>query len=215
MSITKISPSILAADFSKLGEEIKNVSQAGADYIHIDIMDGHFVPNLTFGAKIVKDIRKYSDKPFDVHLMVENPDFFVEDFAKAGADIISVQYEAVVHIDRTIKLIKSFGKKAGVVLNPSTSETVLEYIIENLDLITVMTVNPGFGGQKFILSQLKKIEKIRKMIDKSGKNIDLEVDGGINDTNVKDVIKAGANVIVAGSYVFGSNDYKQAINSLR
>lgn len=215
MKATKISTSILSADFSRLGEEVTNISNAGSDYIHIDIMDGHFVPNLSFGAKIVKDIRKYSDKPFDVHLMIENPDFFIEEFAKAGADIISVQYEAVVHLNRSIQLIKSQNKKAGVVLNPSTSESVLEYMIEDLDLITVMTVNPGFGGQKFIYSQLKKIEKIRKMIDKTGRNIDLEVDGGINDSNAKSVVNAGANVLVAGSYILSSKDYKKAIDSLR
>lgn len=215
MNKIKISPSILSADFSILGEEVKRIEEAGADFVHIDVMDGHFVPNLTFGAKVIKDIRKCVKIPFDVHLMVSNPDQYIEDFAAAGSDIISVQYESVIHLDRTISSIKKIGKKAGLVLNPSTSESVLEYVIENLDLILVMTVNPGFGGQSFIDRQLKKIERIRKLIDKSGKDIDLEVDGGIKDTNAKTVIDAGANILVAGSYIFGSNDYKMAIDSLR
>lgn len=211
----KISPSILSADFSKLGEEVKKIDSAGADYIHIDVMDGLFVPNITIGNDVVKSIRKSSNLTFDVHLMVNNPDNHIKAFAEAGSDIITIHAEATTHLDRTIELIKSFDKKVGVSLVPSTSESVLDYVLEKLDLVLVMTVNPGFGGQKFISSQLKKIENIRKKIEKTGKNIDLEVDGGINYETAKIAINAGANVLVSGSYIFGSKNYEEAILKLR
>ena len=215
MNKVKISASILSADFSQLGNEVKAVDNAGSDYIHLDVMDGHFVPNITFGPKLIKDLRKYTNKTFDVHLMIDNPDEYLKDFAEAGADIISVQYESVIHLDRTISSIKNLGKKAGLVLNPTTNENVLEYIIDKLDLILVMTVNPGFGGQSFLNNQLHKIKRIRTMIEKTGKHIDLEVDGGIKNTNAKNVVEAGANVLVAGSYIFSSDNYKEAIKSLK
>jgi ribulose-phosphate 3-epimerase len=213
----KIAPSILSADFSKLGEEIELITKAGADYIHIDVMDGHFVPNITIGPKVVQHIKKHTKLPFDVHLMIENPDNYLKDFADAGADIINVHYEAVTHLDRTISTIKSLGKKAGVTLVPTTHEDALDYIIDKIDLILVMTVNPGFGGQKFLDSQIQKIKNIRKKIEKTGRNIDLEVDGGIDNDTCSKVIKAGANVLVSGSYIFGEGKekYKTNIEHLR
>lgn len=211
----KIAPSILSADFSRLGEEISNIANSGADYIHIDVMDGSFVPNITIGNEVIKSIRKTSTLPFDVHLMINNPDNHIETFAKAGSDIITIHAEASIHLDRSLSLIKSFDKKAGVSIVPSTNENVLDYVLDKLDLILVMTVNPGFGGQKFLTSQLKKIENIRKKIEKSGRNIELEVDGGINPEKAKLAINAGADVLVAGSYIFGSKNYKEAILSLR
>ncbi|MBU6140027.1 MAG: ribulose-phosphate 3-epimerase [Proteobacteria bacterium] len=211
----KISPSILSADFSRLGEEIKNIEKAGADYIHIDVMDGSFVPNLTIGNEVVKAIRKVSNLPYDVHLMINNPDNHIKNFAEAGSDIITIHAEASIHLDRSLDLIKSFNKKAGVSLVPSTHEDVLDYVLEKLDLILVMTVNPGFGGQKFLSSQLKKIENIRKKIEKSGRKIELEVDGGINEETSKMVVSAGADVLVSGSYIFGSKNYSEAILKLR
>jgi ribulose-phosphate 3-epimerase len=211
----KISPSILSADFSKLGEEIKNIEKSGADYIHIDVMDGSFVPNITIGNEVVKSLRPVSNLPFDVHLMINNPDNHVKAFADAGSDIITIHAEASTHLDRSLSLIKSFGKKAGVSLVPSTHEDALDYVLEKLDLILVMTVNPGFGGQKFLDSQLKKIENIRKKIDRLGKKINLEVDGGINPQTAKLAVQAGADVLVAGSYIFGSGNYSDAISKLR
>jgi len=211
----KISPSILSADFSKLGEEIQSIAKAGADYIHIDVMDGSFVPNITIGNEVVKNLRKNCALPFDVHLMINNPDNHIKAFVDAGSDIITIHAEASIHLDRSIELIKSFGKKAGVSIVPSTHENVLDYVLESLDLILVMTVNPGFGGQKFLYSQLKKIENIRKKIEKSGKKIELEVDGGINQETFKLATSAGADVLVSGSYIFGSNNYAQAIKKLR
>ena len=211
----KIAPSILSANFAKLGEEISAIEKAGADYIHIDVMDGSFVPNITIGNEVLKSLRPFANKPFDVHLMINNPDRHLESFAAAGADIITVHYEASIHLDRTLTTIKSLNKKAGVSIVPSTHEDCLDYILEKTDLILVMSVNPGFGGQEFLTSQLKKIEKIRHKIEKLGKNIDLEVDGGINNLNAKNIISAGANVLVAGSYIFKNHDYLKAINSLK
>jgi ribulose-phosphate 3-epimerase len=211
----KIAPSILSADFAKLGEEIHNIEKAGADYIHIDVMDGSFVPNITIGNEVVKSLRSKTPLPFDVHLMINNPDAHIKAFADSGADIITIHAEASIHLDRSLALIKSFNKKVGISLVPSTHEDSIDYILDKLDLILVMTVNPGFGGQKFLSSQLKKIENIRKKIEKSGNKIELEVDGGINDQTSKIAIEAGADVLVSGSYIFGSGNYQQAITNLK
>lgn len=214
----KIAPSILSADFSFLGNDITAVTKAGADYIHIDVMDGHFVPNLTFGPVVIQSIKRFTKLPFDVHLMIEPVDPFIESYVNAGADIITVHAEAVTHLERTLSLIKSKGVKCGVSLVPSTPAWALEYVLDMVDLVLVMTVNPGFGGQKFIPSQLRKIKQIRAMIDKTGRDIDLEVDGGINVETAKACIAAGANVLVAGSAIFGGDtvkDYPKRIAQLR
>lgn len=211
----KISPSILSADFSQLGNEIQQIEKAGADYIHLDVMDGNFVPNITIGNEVIKSIRKTSKLPFDVHLMINNPDAHIKAFADAGADIITIHAEASTHLDRSIELIKSFGKKVGISLVPSTHENVLDYVLDKIDLVLVMSVNPGFGGQKFLFSQLRKISEIRKKINNLGKRIEIEVDGGINEETAKLVVDAGADILVSGSYIFKSSDYAKAIKSLR
>ncbi len=208
----RISPSILAADFAKLGEEVSEVTRAGADFIHIDVMDGHFVPNISFGPAVMKSVRGYSDRPFDVHLMIAPVDPYIAEFVEAGADIITVHQEAGPHLHRTLQLIKSFGVKAGVSLNPSTPASTLEHVMDEVDLILVMSVNPGFGGQKFIPSQLGKIRRLREMIDASGRDIDLEVDGGINAETAPLVIEAGADMLVAGSAVFNGGADRYAAN---
>jgi ribulose-phosphate 3-epimerase len=211
----KIAPSILSADFSRLGEDIQAVDRAGADYIHVDVMDGHFVPNITIGPLVVAALRKVTDKPLDVHLMIENPDLYIAEFAKAGADIITVHQEAVPHLHRTVQLIKSLGKKAGVSLNPATPVETLDVILDELDLVLVMSVNPGFGGQSFIPSALDKISALRQRIRQRGLATELEVDGGVKIDNIREVVAAGADVLVAGSAVFNTDDYAATILALR
>jgi len=213
--MVKIAPSILSADFSRLGEEVKAVEEAGADWIHVDVMDGKFVPNITIGPLVVESLRKVTELPLDVHLMIENADQYIEDFANAGADIISVHAEACPHLHRTIQSIKENGAKAGVVLNPATTLFALDEIIEQVDMVLLMSVNPGFGGQKFIGSVLSKIELLRNTLNESGVELDLEVDGGIKPDNAGTIKQAGANVLAAGSAIFGCDDYKKAIEELR
>jgi len=211
----KIAPSILAADFAKLGEEVKEVEAAGAELIHIDVMDGHFVPNISFGAIALEAIRPISTLPMDVHLMIENPDQYIEQFAKAGADYITVHVEACRHLHRTIQLIRSFGVKPGVVLNPHTPIESITHILEDIDMVLFMTVNPGFGGQKFIPSVLPKVEALSSMVKERGLNIDIEIDGGITAETIVPCVKAGANIFVAGSAIYSKEDRAAALQEIK
>jgi len=212
----KVAPSILSADFSRLGDEIRAVEAAGADIIHVDVMDGHFVPNITIGPMIVESVRKVSKLPLDVHLMITNPELYILDFAKAGADNITVHVETVLHLNRLVQSIKEYrGVKAAVSLNPATSLSSLDYILTDVDMVLIMSVNPGFGGQSFIPLMLDKIRALRERIDELGLKTEIEIDGGVNPDNASAIIKAGADILVAGSAVFGTRDYAAAIRGIR
>lgn len=215
MNTVKIAPSILSADFSRLADEVIKIDQAGADLVHIDVMDGHFVPNLTFGPPVVAAIRKITKLPFDVHLMVTNPQDLIAPFIEAGADIITIHAETAPHMHRLVQNIKECGKKAGISLNPSTPLAAIEEVLSDVNMILIMSVNPGFGGQKFIPNAIDKIARLKTMIDERKLNVDIEVDGGINAATAKQVVAAGANILVAGSAVYGAPDIKQAIKSIR
>lgn len=210
-----IAPSILSADFARLGEEVRHVADAGADYIHVDVMDGHFVPNLTIGPMVVAALRKVTDKPLDVHLMITNADQYIDEFAQAGADIIGVHLEACVHLHRTLQAIRNAGKRASVVLNPATPIDGLRHILDMVSQVLIMSVNPGFGGQAFIPEVLPKISELRALIEKRGLDVDIEIDGGIKIDNVAQVVAAGANVIVSGSGIFGTKSYAETIATMR
>ena len=213
--MVKIAPSILSADFSKLGEEIKDVEKGGADYIHVDVMDGHFVPNITIGPLIVEAIRPITKLPLDVHLMIEDPDRYIETFANAGADYITVHVEACRHLHRTLHLIKSLGVKAGVVLNPATPVNTIQHVIKDVDMVLLMSVNPGFGGQSFIDEVLPKIREVKSMAEQYNPGLEIEIDGGVNEETAKLCIEAGANVLVAGSAIYNKADRKAAIEAIR
>ena len=211
----KLAPSILSADFARLGEDVKKVEAAGCEYLHIDVMDGSFVPNISFGPVVIKAIRGESSMVFDVHLMIDEPIRYIKDFAKAGADIIVVHQESTKHLHRAIMAVKEEGKRVGVSLNPATSLDTLEYVLEDLDMVLLMSVNPGFGGQSFIPSSLKKIKELKAMIDRKGLKVDIQVDGGIFAENIREVVEAGANIIVAGSAIFGKGSIEENVKALR
>lgn len=211
----KMAPSILSADFARLLEDVKKVERAGCEYLHIDVMDGHFVPNITLGPAIVKSLRKDVNMVFDAHLMIENPDNYIKDFVDAGCDMIVVHEEACTHLHRTIQNIKSFNVKAGIALNPATPIENIKYILNDIDMVLIMTVNPGFGGQSFIGTMIDKIKELKALIDEKGLDVDIQVDGGIKPSNVSEVVKAGANVIVAGSAIFNSDDIEATVKEFR
>ncbi len=211
----KLAPSMLSADFSQLANQVQMVEAAGVEYLHIDVMDGHFVPNISFGASVMKSIKQHTNLVMDVHLMIENPDLYIEDFVNAGADIITVHVEACRHLHRTIQKIKSYGIKAGVSLNPATPLVMIDEVLDYLDMVLIMSVNPGFGGQSFIETSIDKIARLKSMIDMAELNIDIQVDGGIKLSNVKKVVDAGANIIVAGSAIFGADDIPEAVRKFR